>query len=47
MVLALKKWRKKFTNHGKKNDSQEAEENKDCNFRTYSQCHRPQRYKFL
>ena len=30
----------------KKNNSQEAEENKDCKFRTYRQCHRPKRYKF-
>ena len=30
----------------KKNNSQEAEESKDCKFRTYCQCHRPQRYKF-
>ena len=30
-----------------KNNSQEAEESKDCKFRTYRQCHRPQRYKFL
>ena len=30
----------------KKNNSQEAEESKDCEFRTYCQCHRPQRYKF-
>ena len=30
----------------KKNNSQEAEESKDCKFRTYRQCHRPQRYKF-
>ena len=29
-----------------KNNSQEAEESKDCKFRTYRQCHRPQRYKF-
>ena len=25
----------------KKNNSQEAEESKDCKFRTYRQCHRP------
>ena len=31
----------------KKNNSQEAEESKDCKFRTYRQCHRPQRYKSL
>ena len=30
----------------KKNNNQEAEESKDCKFRTYSQCHRPQIYKF-
>ena len=30
----------------KKNNIQEAEESKDCKFRTYPQCHRPQRYKF-
>ena len=30
----------------KKNNSQEAEESKDCKFRTYRQCHRLQRYKF-
>ena len=30
----------------KKNNSQEAEESKHCKFRTYRQCHRPQRYKF-
>ena len=30
----------------KKNNSQEGEESKDCKFRTYRQCHRPQRYKF-
>ena len=29
----------------KKNNSQEAEESKDCKFRTCRQCHRPQRYK--
>ena len=29
------------------NNSQEAEENKGYKFRTYRQCHRPQRYKFL
>ena len=27
----------------KKNNSQQAEESKDCKFRTYRQCHRPQR----
>ena len=27
----------------KKNNSQEAEESKDCKFRTYRQCHWPQR----
>ena len=27
----------------KKNNSQEADESKDCKFRTYRQCHRPQR----
>ena len=30
----------------KKNNSQEAEKSKDCKFRIYRQCHRPQRYKF-
>ena len=30
----------------KKNNSQEAEESKDCKFRTYCPCHRPQKYKF-
>ena len=30
----------------KKNNSQEAEERKDCKFRTYRQYHRPQSYKF-
>ena len=30
----------------KKNNIQEAEESKDCKFRTYRQYHRPQRYKF-
>ena len=30
----------------KKNNSQEAEKSKDCKFRTYRQCHRPQWYKF-
>ena len=30
----------------KKNNSREAEESKDCKFRTYRQCHRSQRYKF-
>ena len=30
----------------KKNSSKEAEESKDCKFRAYRQCHRPQRYKF-
>ena len=30
----------------KKNNSQEAEESKDCKIKTYRQCHRPQRYKF-
>ena len=29
----------------KENNSQEAEEGKDCKFRTYRKCHRPQRYK--
>ena len=29
-----------------KNNSQVAEESKDCKFRTYRQCHRSQRYKF-
>ena len=29
-----------------KNNSQEAEETKDCKFRTCRQYHRPQRYKF-
>ena len=27
----------------KKTNSQEAEENKDCKFKTYRQCHRPQK----
>ena len=31
----------------KKNNSQEAEESKDCKFRTYRKCQRPQRYNFL
>ena len=44
---SLKKVRKKFTNHcARKNNSQEAEESKDCKFRTYRQCHKSQRYKF-
>ena len=30
----------------KKNNSQEADESKDCKFRTYCPCHRPQKYKF-
>ena len=30
----------------KKNNSQEAEDSKDCKLRTYRQCQRPQRYKF-
>ena len=30
----------------KKNNSQQVEESNDCKFRTYRQCHRPQRYKF-
>ena len=30
----------------KKNNSKGAEENKDCKFRAYRQCHRPQKYKF-
>ena len=30
----------------KTNNSQQAEESKDCNFGIYRQCHRPQRYKF-
>ena len=30
----------------KKNNMQSGEESKDCKFRTYPQCHRPQRYKF-
>ena len=30
----------------KRNNSQEAEESKDCKFRTYRQRHRPQRYIF-
>ena len=29
----------------KRNNSQEAEESKDCKFRTYRQCHKPLRYK--
>ena len=31
----------------KKNNSQEAEESKDCKFRTYHQFRRQQSYKFL
>ena len=27
----------------KKTNCQEAEENKDCKFKTYRQCHRPQK----
>ena len=30
----------------KTDNSQQAEESKDCNFGIYRQCHRPQRYKF-
>ena len=30
----------------RKNNSQQAEESRDCKFRTNSQCHRRQRYKF-
>ena len=29
-----------------KKNGQQAEESKDCKFRTYRQCHRPRRYKF-
>ena len=31
----------------KKNNSQEAEESKDCKFRTYRQCHRHRGKNFL
>ena len=46
---SLKESEKKvYESFCKKNNSQKAEESKDCNykFRTYRQCHRPQRYKF-
>ena len=39
--------KKVYESFCKKNNSQEAEESKDRKFRTYRQCHRPQRYKFL
>ena len=46
-VTSLKESEKKvYESLCKKNNSQEAEESKDCKFRTYRQCHRPQRYKF-
>ena len=42
---SLKKSAKKFYESlCKKNNSQEAEESKDCKFRAYRQFHRPQRY---
>ena len=44
---SLKESEKKvYESLNKKNNSQEAEESKDCEYRTYRQCHRPQRYKF-
>ena len=46
-VTSLKEREKKvYESFCKKNNSQEAEESKDFKFRTYRQCHRPQRYKF-
>ena len=42
---SLKESKKKvYESLCKKNSSQEAEESKDGKFRTYRQCHRPQRY---
>ena len=35
--------KKVYESFCKKNNSQEAEEGKDCKFRTYRQCHRPQK----
>ena len=46
-VTSLKESEKKvYESLCKKNNSREAEESKVCKFRTYRQCHRPQRYKF-
>ena len=45
--ISLKESEKKvYESLCKKNNSQEAEGSKDRKFRTYRQCHRPQRYKF-
>ena len=42
--ISLKESEKKvYESLCKKNNSQEADESKDCKFRTYRQCHRPQR----
>ena len=39
--------KKVYESFCKKNNSQEAEEGKDCKFRTYRKCHRTQRFNFL
>ena len=49
VVLALKKVRKKFTNHGVRKTTVSKLKKANliyCNFRTYRHCQRPQRYKF-
>ena len=44
---SLKKSEKKvYKSSCKKNNSQKAEKSKKFKFRTYRQCHRPQKYKF-
>ena len=44
---SLKESEKKvYESQGKKKNSQQAEESKDCKFRIHRQCARPQRYKF-
>ena len=45
-VTSLKESEKRvYESLCEKNNTQEAEESKDCKFSTYYQCHRPQRYK--
>ena len=49
VVLALKKVRKKFTNHGVRKTTVSKLKKANlmyCNFRIYRHCQRPQRYKF-
>ena len=49
VVLALKKMRKKFTNHGVRKTTVSKLKKANliyCNFRIYRHCQRPQRYKF-